>query len=495
MAVSVTYKKMRLLLAIIAAALYFFTKQHLAQMDEWLFQPSLQGGEGFVLYTVGNLNGAVTAYRAHFKAEYDAESMDNNRAMAALLAGAYPQAKELALAALAKEPNDIQAELTLAEVALAERRYADVLEQTNQVLTLQTDQADALMLASLAFAQTQRVDEAIHAMNRTLRHGRVASRPSIFFRLIETTGDLDDLPRDQQPLALLANYYRYLRIHDEANGRTAIRYAKRALHTGDRPADAYLAMGIVYEKQDRPDRALDAMLKAIAQNPNHAEALRWICRVYLKRGDLLNAYTMARAAFEAAPGDPFYETDLNTVLVNRLGNFREAAPLLERAVQLNPTSSHALWSLGYVYGVLGKHQEALASFQRAVEFDPKKAELYEELGHSLARLRRRDEAVAAYRQAISLNPARYQSHTALALYYTKQFRYRDALQEYEAAFNLGEPKDSLRVQMCIASHVLGDFQRSVDCLQTLLKRDPTNHAARHLLPEIQHNLDLQRSKS
>jgi hypothetical protein len=83
----------------------------------------------------------------------------------------------------------------------------------------------------------------------------------------------------------------------------------------------------------------------------------------------------------------------------------------------------------------------------------------------------------------------------LALYYTKQFRHREALQEFEAAFHLGEPKDSLRVQMCIAYHVLADFQRSVDCLHAVLARDPKNHAARHLLPEIQHNLDLVRSKS
>ncbi len=495
MASSVTYKKIRLLLAIIAAAVYFFTKQHFAQMDPWLFQPSLQGAKALVLYTVGNLNGAATTYRGHFKTAYDAGRVGYDPTLAALLAGEHAQAKALALSVLAKQPDDIQAELTLAEVALAERRYSDVWERTKHVLKLQTDQADALMLASLAFAQTQHVDEAIDAMNRTLRHARIASRPSIFFRLLETTGDLEDLPRDQRPLALLANYYRYLRIHDEANGRAAIRYATRAVRTGDRPADAYVAIGIVYEKQDKPDEAFEAFLKAIEQDPKHAEALRWTYRVYLKRGDLLNAYHMARAAFEAAPDDPFYEEHLNTVLVNRLGNFREAEPLLERAVQMNPTSTHALWSLGYVYGVLGKHQESLECFQRAVHLDPKKTELYEELGHALVRLRRKDEAVAAYRQAIGLNPTRYQSHTALALYYTKQFRYREALQEYEEAFRLGEHKDSLRVQMCIAYHVLADFQRSIDCLHTVLARDPKNEAARHLLPEIQHNLDLQRSKS
>lgn len=249
-------------------------------------------------------------------------------------------------------------------------------------------------------------------------------------------------------------------------------------------------MGIVHEKQGRPDDALEALQKAIDLNPAYPEALDWRYRIYLKKGDLLQAYRMARAAVEAAPDDPFYETHLNTVLVNRLGNFKEAEPILEKIVQRHPKETHALWSLGYVYGMLGKYEQAVETFERAIETKPTEAELYEAKGNWLNRLGRKDEAVTAFKQAIMVNPTRYQSHTALAAHYIKQFRWHEALQAYELAFEYGERSSASLVNMCIAYHVGGEFARSVDCLHKVLAADPKNATVPQILPQIQHNLDL-----
>jgi tetratricopeptide (TPR) repeat protein len=462
-------------------------------MDDRLFQHSLHGANALVHYVLGDLNGAARAYRAHFRSAYERGLTSGDLPMDLLLADATNQAKEVALATLTTDSEDLSAQLTLGEAAFEEGHFAEAQNCADHVLKLKTDDADALVLTSLVSARTRKDDAAIHALNQALRHGRIASRSSLFFKLLEVTGDLEDLSNDDRPMALLANYYRYLRIHDESNGRVAIRYAKRAIQRGDRPADAYLAMGIVHEKQGTPDEALEALQKAIEQNPRHAEALDWGYRVYLRRGDLLKAFGMAKAAVDAAPGDPFYVQHLNTVLVNRLGNFQDAEPLLERAAQLSPDDAHVLWSLGYVHGMLGKYQDAVDSFERAIRSAPRKAELYGELGHWLGRLGRKDEAVAAYQHAISLNPASYQSHTSLAVYYKKQFRMPEALREYETAFRLGERNFEHRVDMCIAYHMVGEFQQSVTCLKAAHAQDPRNPRIPHLLPQIQHNLDLQRA--
>lgn len=485
-----TNNKFRLLLAIAAAAIYFLAEQQLAGMDNRLFQYSVQGIKAAVYYQLGDLNGAAVAYRTHFKAQYEAGHREYDQADSALLAGETQRAIELALDGLVKDPDSLLAELTLGEVALEERHFSEALARANHVLQRETDEANALLLASLTYARLGKYDKAIDAVNRTLRHARIAHRNSLFFKLLETTGYLEDLPRAERPLAVVAHYYRYLRIHDESNGRVAIRYAKRAIRAGDRSDDAYLAMGIVHEKQGRPDEALDALQKAIDLNPKHAEALDWCYRIYLKRGDLFKAYRMARAAVEAAPDDPFYEIHLNTVLVNRLGNFQEAEPILEKIVQRHPKETHALWSLGYVYGMLGKYGQAVETFERAIETNPNEAELYEAKGNWLNRLGRKDEAVAAFKQAITVNPMRYQSHTALAAHYVKRFRWQEALQAYELAFQYGEQSADSRVNMCIAYHVGGQFARSVDCLHKVLAVDPRNTTVPQILPQIQHNLDL-----
>lgn len=485
-----TSNKLRLLLAVCAAGVYLIAKQQADGMDPLLLQQSLRGVNGAVHYLLGDLNGAATAYRAHFKTEYDAGRRGRDAAEAALLAGAMQEAKDLAEAELARDPESIHAQLTLGEIALEEQRFMEALDRANSVLGQETDEADASVLASLAYARIGQYDRAIDALNRTLRHARIAQRDSLFFKLLETTGDLEELPRAERPFAAIAHYYRYLRIHDDANGRVAIRYAKRAIRAGDRVPDAYLAMGIVHWKQGRPNEALDAALKAVELNPRLAEAFDLAYRIYNKKGDLMSAYRMARAAVEAAPDDVFYETHLNTVLVNRLGNFKEAEPILEIIVQRHPTETHALWSLGYVYGTLGKYEQAVAMFDRAILSDPKEAELYEAKGNWLNRLGRNVEAIAAFKQAISVNPMRYQSHTALAAHYVKRFHWEEALHEYEMAFQYGEQRPDARVNMCIGYHVAGQFAHSVDCLHTILQVDPRNVTVPQILPQIQHNLDL-----
>lgn len=482
--------KFRLLFAVIAATGVFVAKQQFDGMDAVLIQPSFQGSLATIRYLAGDVNGAARSYRRHFKALYDTGWRGDSAAQAALLAGATQDAKQLAHAELAKSPENIQAEMTLGEVALLEQRFTDALERANVVLQRKTDEADASVLISLAYARAGKYDKAIDALNRTLRHSRIAQRDSLLFALMETVGDLEKLPREERPYATIAHYYRYLRIFDEANGRVAIRYAKRAIRAGDLVSDAYHAMGMVHWKQGRFDEALEVALKASELNPRSAEALDLAYRVYNKKGDLLSAYRMARAAVESAPDDPFYETHLNTVLVNRLGNFKEAEPILESIVQRHPKEMHALWSLGYVYGTLGKYEQAVAMFDRAIATNPKEAELYEAKGNWLNRLKRNDEAIAAFTQAIGVNPMRYQSHTALAAHYVKRFQYKEALREYELAFQYGERSPESRVNMCIGYHVIGQFTQSVECLKTVQRIDPRNVTVPQILPQIQHNLDL-----
>lgn len=100
-------------------------------------------------------------------------------AEAALLAGSIQEAKGLAEADLARDPESIHARLTLGEIALEEQRFMEALDRANSVLRQETDEADASVLASLAYARTGQYDRAIDALNRTLRHARIAQRASL----------------------------------------------------------------------------------------------------------------------------------------------------------------------------------------------------------------------------------------------------------------------------------------------------------------------------
>ena len=90
-----------------------------------------------------------------------------------------------------------------------------------------------------------------------------------------------------------------------------------------------------------------------------------------------------------------------------------------RALELNPNSSTALWSLSHVMATTERVEDALRLARRAVELDPMSALPRAVLGWHLLRAERTTEAIACAERAIGLDaemaPARLTLWTALAL--------------------------------------------------------------------------------
>jgi Flp pilus assembly protein TadD len=134
-------------------------------------------------------------------------------------------------------------------------------------------------------------------------------------------------------------------------------------------------------------------------------------------GDLANEYRMARAASEAAPGDPYYVEDLAFLVIDKLGDFRQAVALLERARRASPEDVNVLSRLGHAYGFLGDHARSVEHYRRAIRLDPRDPRLLECVGWVLDRAGRTDEAIAEYRRAAALAPGRPSPHRLLAVAY------------------------------------------------------------------------------
>jgi len=198
---------------------------------------------------------------------------------------------------------------------------------------------DARYLEAVALARAGDSGAAVQDLIRALRTASTGERDTIPFRIMELSGELGARPPAQQPLCLLAHLHRYLGLLDERHVVLSIAYAERAIFAGDRPADAYLALGLAHERRGEHEAARRAMRQAISADPRHAEALRWLTAEAGKIGDLATQYQMITRAFEAAPADPFYLADLERVLVTNLGDPLGMAKLMDRA--LDSGNAHA----------------------------------------------------------------------------------------------------------------------------------------------------------
>jgi len=478
----------KVILACALVLIWIVVHQQISQMDGRFFQPSTHGAQGFVLYLFGDYSRAAKAYRAHFQDEFRSGRTTGDPRLDALLRGDLGAAKQLSRNALEKDPNDVGALLTLGEIALEENAFEQALRLFSDVLKKETEQFDALLLSSLANARSGVYGKAIELFNRAFRYNRIESRVTTFLKAMEATGDLANLPASERPLCLLAHYYRYFRIFDHSNARLVIAYAEKAIASGDRPDDAYLTMGITYEREGKRQKALSAFLKAIELNPTHAYAYRWASMVYSARGDLVNEYRMKKAAFENSPEDSFYASELSQFLENKMGDYHQALALTQRFLETAPDDLGALARMGSLYGSIGDYERSVESYKKALSLAPRNPFLHDGIGYALRELGRIEEAIAAYQTALALKPDLGRAHIQLAYLYRKQRRLPEAIREYEIAFQMQRWEVRYLVDLCTLYHWASEFQRAARCFEQVLSEDPRNTVAQHLLPYTLRNL-------
>lgn len=478
----------RTLLVITALLAFLLVHSYVVKMDTRWFAASPAGVKGLLLYQVGDYDGAAVAYRDHLR-QLAARWYPEDLAWGALLRGDLETAAAESHRALGEAPDAVGPALTLSEVDLERGEFVRAKERVAGVLARHPDEVDALLLSAVIYARLGQDDLAIDAFSRVLRSGEVETRRTVFLWTLQAAGELLEQPSESRQWCLLAHVFRYLRIYDPANGGRAIRYAKRAIASGDRPADAYLTIGVVRRKQGHPDKALAAFLEATRLDPKHAEAYRWAATIYAEQGDLLREYQMARAAFDSGANDPFYVKPLDYVLVEKLGDVKQAADLFEQALLGSPDNVRLHDRLGYAYAFLGDHQRSRAAYERALDLEPANPSLHEGLAFSLDRMGMTDEALERYEQAALLDPNRYEPHTAMAGIYYGLRQFERALSEYQTAFELGETDLNAQTQLCGLYHLVSNFEQAAACLRSVLRRDPNHTLALRLWAETQRNLE------
>ncbi len=351
--------------------LWVVAYQQLSPMSSEFFQPSRAGVRGLTLYLTGHYGDAARAYRAARRGPVKVEYRYDQAGAYALLAGDLALAERRARTTLLFVPEAVEPLVTLGEIALEGGKPEEALARFAAVLARQPEHADALYLSAVALARAARYGPAIDQMNDGLRGGSVGNRETTFLRVLELTGDLAERPAAQQPLCLLAHLYRYLRVFDPSNAAPALAYSDRAIAARDRPADAYLTLAVVRDKLGEHAEALQAAQMAIGTDPKHAQAFMWAAVEAWHRNDLLLEYRMTRAAFEAAPTDPFYATRLHRLVLVRLGDPYAMAVFMEQAVARDPRNAAAHEYLAQSARVLGDrarfetHARIAAELRRA----------------------------------------------------------------------------------------------------------------------------------
>ena len=114
-------------------------------------------------------------------------------------------------------------------------------------------------------------------------------------------------------------------------------------------ADAYINLGIAYQKQNNYTKAIQIWEKAIELKPDDADAYYNLGNAYKDQDNLIKAVQMWEKAIELKPDDADAYINLG-IAYGKQDNYTKAIQMWEKAIELNPDDADAYINLGIAMG-------------------------------------------------------------------------------------------------------------------------------------------------
>ena len=155
-------------------------------------------------------------------------------------------------------------------------------------------------------------------------------------------------------------------------------------------------------KKEIIDEARTALAAAKALDPSIAE-------IYSTEGalkfyfdwDWEGAVSSFKKALQLDPGNAYIYIRYSATLAN-VGRYKEALPLADKAIELDPVSISSLHNLGWTNLLASNFEKSVEAFDELLELHPTYAWGYIKRGYGLVKLKQFDKAIANAQKAESL---------------------------------------------------------------------------------------------
>ena len=242
---------------------------------------------------------------------------------------------------------------------------------------------------------------------------------------------------------------------------------------------ALLGQGNVFLESGKLIEAAEYYRRAIAKNPNYADAYTNLGYVLQLQGNLDEAIKFYRKAVEFNPEHLMAHQNLGFVLM-KLGQTETAEESLRRVIDLAPEHVAALHSLGVIAAQRGDFPQAEALLFKAIELQPDdadartmaKAEIYFHLGDEAFAQGKHKESVSFYQNAIKLNPGHVMAHVNIAVALLELGLYDQVEVHSRKAIALAPDMHESYINLGAAFHKRGQLAEAESCFRHALKIKP-----------------------
>ncbi len=256
--------------------------------------------------------------------------------------GEISAAEECLRRAIALDPQNAEAWLTLGHIYRDRERYTDAQQCYRRATEIHADWQEAWQHLGMVSSLLEQPKDSIHALLVYMELG--GSDLHILEVLARTALDIDDC-------------------------RTVIRVTKRILDLNEELAWAWRMRGICQAKLSRFNAACVSLNMAIDFDPSEIVASNSVGDLCYDAGNFLRCVDFYEISLESDPNQPRILFRYGTALW-LVGRWMDAIPHLEKYVGLVPDDPRGWNNLGVVLRERGEVKRAIECYKRALELDP-----------------------------------------------------------------------------------------------------------------------------
>ncbi|MBI2808558.1 MAG: tetratricopeptide repeat protein [Planctomycetes bacterium] len=231
-------------------------------------------------------------------------------------------------------------------------------------------------------------------------------------------------------------------------------------------ANFYLGKALLEKQQ--PDEALKAFDKAEKAGYNSNQVKLQRAGIYRAQGDVAHARSVLKEVESQASHNPEYHFQTGCCFSEE-GLHDKAVQHFEKAIELDPSHTGALFQLGHYNDLAGNDEDAISCYERCMNHPPIHVGLLMNLGILYEDSDKYDKAVDCYRRILHADPNHEQARlffkdaeASLTMYYNPEAelassRYNQVLEIPVTDFEL-----SVRSRNCLKKmniRTLGDLTR------------------------------------
>ncbi len=229
------------------------------------------------------------------------------------------------------------------------------------------------------------------------------------------------------------------------------------------------AQGILYEKTDNREQAIEAYQKTLQQEGESSYLYVKLGNVYLKDKQSKEA---KRCFFRALKLNPKNAESLFGLGVAYLleDNHKLAARYIEQGLSIEPDRHYARMMLCDILVALEMLEKASQQYEILIKEYPNNYLLMFNYGNLLERRNLYEQAEKAYLSSIQLSEGFWKATVALALLYYKQGKEVEAMEYFRKSIKLN-PKDSISYSFLIFAHYKA---KEIEAAKSLLEEAMSN---------------------